>query len=281
MSGYSGNSEKEITKYWSNNDLGDLDCLYAEYSTFSFAPHFHEGFAIAIIERGADVFDYRGAERIAAAGDIMLINPSEVHTGHAIDENGWTFRIMYVDPELMRKVRQEITGKTSDIPFFSKSVVRDDATAQRILRLHRALENSTSHLERESLFLLAMTQLVSRHADSKSNIRKTGNEHAAVARAREYFHANACQNITLEELANIAFLSPFHLLRVFREETGITPHAYQTQIRIERAKRLLRDGFSITQTALATGFFDQSHFSKQFKRYVGISPGKFIAKNKI
>ncbi len=277
----SGNKEKEITKYWSNNDLGDVDCLYAEYQTFSFAPHFHEGFAIGVIESGADVFDYRGAERIAAAGDIMLINPAEVHTGHAIDENGWTFRIMYVDPELMRKVRQEITGKSSDIPFFSKTVVRDDATARRILRLHRALENSTSHLERESLFWLAMTQLVTRHADSKTGIQKTGCEHSAVARARDYFHANACKNITLEELAKIAFLSPFHLLRVFRKETGITPHAYQTQIRIEQAKQLLRDGFTITQTALATGFFDQAHFSKQFKRYVGIPPGKFIAEKKI
>lgn len=272
--------KKEITKYWSNNDLGDLECLYAEYLTFSFAPHFHEGFAIGVIESGADVFDYRGAERIAAAGDIMLINPSEVHTGHAIDENGWTFRMMYVDPELMRKVCEELTGKISDIPFFSKTVVRDDSTARRILRLHRALENSDSPLERESLFLLAMMQLISRHADSKTSIQNSGNEHAAVARARDYFHANACQNITLEELAEIAFLSPFHLLRVFRKETGITPHAYQTQIRIERAKRLLRDRFSITQTALATGFFDQAHFSRQFKRYVGISPGKFIAENK-
>lgn len=278
MSDYLG--KKEVAKYWSNEDLGDLECLYAEYLTFSFAPHFHEGFAIGVIENGADVFEYRGAERIAAAGDIMLINPSEVHTGHAIDASGWTFRIMYVDPELLRRVREELTGKPSDIPFFSTTVVSDEATAQHILRLHRALENSASSLERESLFLLAMMQLITRHADSKTDVKKIGREHAAVARARDYFHANACQNITLEELAEIAFLSPFHLLRVFREEIGITPHAYQTQIRIERAKRLLRDSYSITQTALTTGFFDQAHFSKQFKRYVGISPGKFTAGNK-
>jgi len=268
--------QKEIAKYWSAEDLGDLECLYAEYLTFSFAPHFHEGFAIGIVERGADVFDYRGAERIAAAGDIMLINPSEVHTGHAIDASGWTFRIMYVDPELMRRVREELTGKTSDIPFFSKTVVRDDSTARRILRLHRALENSTSHLERESLFMLAMMQLITRHADSKTEVKRTGKEHAAVARAREYFRANTCEDITLTDLANAAFLSPFHLLRVFREETGITPHAYQTQLRIESAKRLLRADFSITQVALATGFFDQPHFSKQFKRYVGVTPRQFL-----
>lgn len=280
MSGYLRKKEKEVAKYWSNNDLGDLECLYAEYLTFSFAPHFHEGFAIGVIESGADVFDYRGAQRIAAAGDIMLINPLEVHTGHAIDENGWTFRIMYVDPELLRRVRAELTGKASDIPFFSKTVVRDDSTARRILRLHRALENSASTLERESLFLLAMMQLITRHADSKTGSQSSGSENSAVVRAREYLRANAKENITLDELANVAFLSPFHLLRVFREETGLPPHAYQTQIRIERAKQLLRDRFSITQTALTTGFFDQAHFSKQFKRHVGISPGKFVAEHK-
>jgi AraC-like DNA-binding protein len=268
-------SAKEFTRYWVAEGLGDLDCLYAEYLTFSFAPHFHEGFAIGVVERGADVFDYRGARQVAAAGDIIIFNPAEVHDGHAADETGWTFRMMYIDPEHLRKVREEITGKSSDIPFFSNSVVSDAETARLLVRLHRALETSVSALERESLFLLAMTQLVTRHADSATTKYKTGNEHAAVARLLEYLHANACQNVKLDELARIAILSPFHLLRVFREETGITPHAYQIQLRVEKAKRLLRDRFTIAEAAQAAGFFDQAHFSKQFKRYVGITPGKF------
>ena len=267
--------EKEIARYWVAEELGDLECLYGEYLTFSFAPHFHEGFAIGVVERGADVFDYRGAKQVAAAGDIIIFNPAEVHDGHAADETGWTFRMMYIDPEHLRKVREEITEKSSDIPFFSKSVVGDAETARFLVRLHRALETPASPLERESMFLLAMTQLVTRHADARTTKNKTGNEHAAVARLLEYLHANACQDVKLDELAKIAFLSPFHLLRVFREETGITPHAYQIQLRIEQAKRLLRDRFTIAEAAHSAGFFDQAHFSKQFKRYVGITPGKF------
>ena len=275
MLGCSSEKRKEIAKYWSAGDLGDLECLYAEYFTFSFAPHFHEGFAIGVVERGADVFDCRGTEQVAAAGDIIIFNPAEVHDGHAADESGWTFRMMYIDPEHLRKVCEEITGRSSDIPFFSKSVVSDAEMARILVRLHRTLETSVSRLERESLFLLAMTQLVTRHADSKITKYKTGNEHAAVARLLEYLRANACQDVNLDELAKIAFLSPFHLLRVFREETGITPHAYQIQLRIEQAKRLLRDRFTIAEAAHSAGFFDQAHFSKQFKRYVGITPGKF------
>jgi AraC-like DNA-binding protein len=266
---------KEVAKYWSAEFLGGLECLYAEYLTFSFAPHFHEGFAIGVVERGADVFDYRGARQVAAAGNIIIFNPAEVHNGHAADETGWTFRMMYIDPEHLRKVREEITGRSSDIPFFSKSVVSDAETARLLVRLHRALETSVSGLERESLFLLAMTQLVARHADSGITKNKTGNEHAAVARLLEYLHANACQDVKLDELAKVAFLSPFHLLRIFREETGITPHAYQIQLRIEKAKRLLRDRSTIAEAAHSAGFFDQAHFSKQFKRHVGITPGQF------
>ncbi len=279
MAGGAKEKRREITKYWSDGGAGDLECLYAEYLTFSFAPHFHDAYAVGVIESGADVFDYRGTKQTAAAGDIMLINPLEVHDGHAADKSGWTFRIMYIKPELLRKVREEITGKSSDVPFFSQTVVRDDLLARQIARLHRALENSVSPLERECLFLSAMNDLLTRHADSRINNGKIGNENASVARVRNYLSANACQNITLDELARIAFLSPFHLLRVFSRKTGLPPHAYQTQIRIERARRLLLGGSTITQVALATGFFDQAHFSKQFKRYVGITPGRFLASN--
>ena len=273
-------TEKETAKYWVADILGGIDCLYGQYFTFSFAPHFHNTHAVGVIERGVNVFDCRGVKRIASAGDIMLLNPAEVHTGEAPDKReGWSFRMLFVDPQLLKHVREEMTGKASDVPFFSEIVVRDDSTARLLLQLHRALENSTSALQSESLFLMVMTQLLTIHADSRINSRKIGNESLAVARTREYLLANARENITLDELARIAFLSPYHLLRVFREETGLPPHAYQTQIRIEQAKQLLRRDLSISQTAQATGFFDQAHFSKQFKRYVGITPGQFLIGN--
>src|ERR1041384_5189888 len=148
-------AEKEIAKYWVADIPGGLDCLYGQYFTFSFAPHFHNSYAVGVVEHGADVFDHRGAQRIASAGEIMLFNPAEVHTGEAADKGkGWSFRMFFVDPELLKNVREQITGKVGDVPFFSAAVIRDDSTARRILQLHRALENSTSTLESECLFLI-------------------------------------------------------------------------------------------------------------------------------
>jgi AraC-like DNA-binding protein len=165
------------------------------------------------------------------------------------------------------------------MPFFSAAVVRNDPAARRILQVHRALENASTPLESECLFLTALTQLLIAHADSRTNSRKIGNERSAVARTREFLLAHARENVALDQLAKVANLSPYHLLRVFRQETGLPPHAYQTQIRIEQAKQLLRRDFTISEAAQVTGFFDQAHFSKQFKRYVGTTPGRFLIAN--
>src|SRR5687768_15731598 len=107
-------TEKEFAKYWSADTFGGLDCLYGKYFTFSFAPHFHNGHAIGVIESGTNVFDYPGKRQFASAGEMMLLNPAEVHTGQAADKRkGWSFRILFVDPELLRTILEGITGKNS------------------------------------------------------------------------------------------------------------------------------------------------------------------------
>ena len=87
-------------------------------------------------------------------------------------------------------------------------------------------------------------------------------------------------SLVLEELAAIAQLSPFHLLRSFKDQLGLPPHAYQIQTRVTRAKHLLRLGMSSIDTALTVGFADQSHFSSNFKRIVGVPPGLYGAVSK-
>jgi AraC-like DNA-binding protein len=175
----------------------------------------------------------------------------------------------------MKQVREEITGKASDVPFSSAAGIRDGSTARHILQLHRALENSTSALESECLFFTALTELLTTHADSRINSQKIGNESVAVARTRKFLLAHARENVTLDRLPQVANLSPYHLLRVFRGETGLPPHAFQTQIRIEQAKQLLRSDFTISETAQVTGFFDQATFQNNSNAMWGLPPDDF------
>ncbi|MDX6281554.1 MAG: hypothetical protein QOH03_2625 [Kribbellaceae bacterium] len=97
----------------------------------------------------------------------------------------------------------------------------------------------------------------------------------AVQVVRGYLEENYAATVSLDELARMVSLSPFHLARLFREEVGMPPHAFQLQLRLTRAKDLLRQGRPVSEVAIETGFFDLSHFTRHFKRHVGISPGRY------
>ena len=100
-------------------------------------------------------------------------------------------------------------------------------------------------------------------------------EKRAIALVCDYLQANHLNNISLTELADIAGVSRFYLSRLFRREKGISLNAYQTQIRIDRAKKLLFQETPIATVAALTGFYDQSHFGYHFKRLIGTTPGNY------
>jgi AraC-like DNA-binding protein len=271
---------REQVKFWHAHELGQLELLHATYITHTFTRHIHNGFAIGIIERGAEEFYYRGADHVAAAGNVVVINPGEVHTGQAVTEAGWTYRMLYPEVALVQRAMVEVTGRPMDIPDFPEPVIQDEYLTQLIRQLHLTLENpATTTLERESRFVSTLVQLINRHA-VRSSLQPPGEEPGAVRQVREYLEAHYFENVLLEQLAAIANLSPFHLVRAFRTEMGLPPHAYLTQIRIERAKTLLAQGWPVAQVAAETGFADQSHLTKRFKGIVGVAPGQYLLHSK-
>ena len=270
----------EQTKFWLAQDVGNVELLRATYITHSFTRHVHEGFAIGIIEGGAEAFYYRGAMHVASAGSIVLINPGEVHTGHAAGQTGWTYRMLYPEADLLRQAASNVAGRPRDIPYFPQPIIKDAYLTGLIRNLHIVLEQSVSPLERQTHFLETLGQLVLRHADDRPSAAPPTGEHRAVKRARTYLEGHYPENVSLIQLAEVSDLSPFHLTRIFSQTVGLPPHAYLTQVRISRAKSLLQQGWSIAQVAFETGFADQSHLTRHFKRIVGVTPGQFILNSK-
>jgi AraC-like DNA-binding protein len=265
----------ERTKFWREPGLNNLELLHASYVTHAFVPHVHEGFAIGVIETGAETFDYRHDRHVAPAGSIVLINPGEPHTGQGLTANGWAYRMLYPEAALLQQVASQWAGHTRDVPFFPQPVIYDDELARRILNLHITLEGSPVKLERESSFWEIFGLLIARHADDCSSLRPVRDDVKSVVKAQDYLNAHFGEDVSLNQLALNVEASPFHLLRTFRRIVGLTPHAYLTQIRVQRAKRLLLSDMSITQVALDTGFSDQSHFTRRFKQIVGVTPGQY------
>jgi AraC-like DNA-binding protein len=268
---------RESATYWHDASLGNLELLKASFVTHAFAPHTHEGFAIGVIELGAETFTYRRQLRVAPAGSIVLINPGEMHTGEALTtEQGWRYRMLYPDAPMLQRAASEVMGHNAGVPFFPEPVVHDARLARLLLYLHAALEAGESQLERESRLLWTMAQLVVRYADDRPSIRPARGEQDLAARVRAHLQQHLSENVTLNDLSREINMSAFHLLRTFRDAAGLPPHAYLNQLRVARAKLLLREGMPIADVALTLGFSDQSHLNRHFKRIVGVTPGQFV-----
>lgn len=266
---------KEHVKFWRDPALQNLEMLSATYITYAFSRHAHEGFGIAIVESGAMEFDYRGATYVAPAGSVVVTHPGEMHTGQAVLETGWTYRTLLPAADWFQQVAADLADGSSPLPYFSSPVIQDRQLNQQLVGLHRVLETSTSPLERKSQFLWGIAQLVRNHASDRPSVKSIGKEQRAVQQIQDYLMAHYDTNQTLDELAHLVDLNPLRLLRTFRKYTGLPPHAYLNHVRVNQAKRLLTAGWSITDAALETGFTDQSHLHRHFKKLVGVTPGQY------
>jgi AraC-like DNA-binding protein len=271
-------SAREEAVLWRDPALHGTELLRATYRTFEFAPHAHETFAIGVTERGAQTFtSRRHREVVMPAGTVAVVNPGEVHTSRAGDARGWSYRMLYPGSDLLRELADDARGRLGGVPFFPSAVIEDPELAERLRSLHRACERSeTPQLERESRLCGFLTDLIIRHAQERSTPVRAATDSGRMRRVCELLDACPAK-VTLRDLAELAGLSSYHFLRVFRQAQGLPPHAYLIQARVRRAQDLLRRGTSAVDVALAAGFVDQSHLTRHFKRLTGVTPGTYAA----
>jgi AraC-like DNA-binding protein len=271
----------ESARLWSVPQLNNLQLMRATYITYTFSRHVHDYYAIGVIESGVQTFSYRKAQHFTPPHGMFLLNPDEPHDGGSATAAGFTYRVIYPDAALMQQIAAEIAGHHREIPFFSESVIDDPALDHAFRRLHVALEGESSALEQESRLLMVLAGLITRYADSRFQTRVLGRERREIARARSYLDEHYEQDVTLDELGQVAALSPYYLVRVFHREVGLPPHAYLASVRIRRAQDLLAAGSPIAEVAYATGFSSQSHLTNTFKRFIGVTPSQYAHQRKI
>ena len=232
-----------------------------------------EEFAIGLIDAGVEQFEYGGGVYRATQGEVVLLDAGQVHTGQGFDERGFGFRMLYVPESTFREIAQPSQCGGSKSLHFRTAVLNNVHATNGLLAAHRSFDSRAPMLEVESRFVNAFAYLLT-VASSWRAPETSASAPATLIEARDYLHENLVRDVSLAELAQIAGLSKFHLLRVFRERFGLTPHAYQLQQRILRAKRLLR-ALPIADVAAQCGFVDQSHLHRVFRSPVGTTPGRY------
>ena len=257
--------------------LEGLEVMSARWVEHSFAPHMHDFYAVSLNYGGRGAFDCRSELRDAAPGTCNLIAPGELHTGHATSGDGWIYRNLYVETPLMTTLLRSLDWHGPLDVKFKVPLVRDTVLAARLAHVFASLIESSSLLQNESLLLSVVARLITDHLVPGHTLSDAGQEHAAVLRVKDWLDANSEQNVSIHSLAGLAGLSPYYLVRAFHRHVGIPPHKYQTGVRINRARKLLTSGAAISEVAYRTGFCDQSHLNRCFKRTLGVTPGKYAA----
>jgi len=262
-------SPTDETHFWRVLRHGDLDFFTATFRKHVFPPHTHETYVVGVTLDGVHSYMHKGVRVRCEAGNICFINPDEVHDG-APDNYGYSYRMTYPSPEFLTSLLREATGRQVGAPKFRLPGVRDPELARVFCEAHRALEGSkdTLHAD-EKLFAFYLTA-IERYAGGLPAITPAGHEPLAIVRTKDYLIAHLPEATDFQELAQHVGLSAWHLIRVFRRATGLTPHAWLVDRRVHQARDLLRAGES-------PSYVDQAHLTRAFKARLGVTPGQYKA----
>jgi len=237
-----------------------------------FPNHFHEYYVIGFIEDGERCLSCRNQEYTIAKGDIVLFNPGDNHACVQSDDGTLDYRGFNITKEVMLDLAEEVTGKR-ELPGFSKTVIFDEEVTCYLHPLHELVMKGSCEFGKEENLLLLISLLIQRYGQPfESCIPECREE---IEKACDFMEQHFADRIYLDQICHYAGLSKSTLLRAFTKSKGFTPYSYLENIRIGKAKKLLEQGVPPIEAAMQTGFFDQSHFTNYFNRFIGLAPGLY------
>ncbi|MBV1825549.1 AraC family transcriptional regulator [Komagataeibacter oboediens] len=256
-------------------DLYGVETLMARYVRQSFKPHAHGEYMFGVIESGMHAVWCRGTMNLVPADTVVTMRPGDVHHGDAGDGSGWDQRMIYISEAGIREILSDIGDREITAPLdFAAAFHRQPEMAKRFVALHAALHGSIGTLTRD-VALDGLMQIVVSGLAQWPVARDRARPDGRILDAIELLRSRVDEDVTLEDLCVVSGLRRRQTIAAFRRHTGLPPHAWHIQQKIERVKRLLRVGMPATQAAAETGFADQSHMTRHFVAIVGMTPGAY------
>jgi AraC-like DNA-binding protein len=248
-----------------------LERIEAFFAGHAFDPHRHDTYAVGLTLSGVQRFTYRGLARDSLAGHAIVLHPDEVHDGRSGVETGFAYRMIYVEPRL---IRDALGGRMRSLPFVPTPVT-DDPRMVVAVGVLAAADRDMEPLEADAA-ILALAEAMAALAGG-ALMRADPVALRAVDRARDLIDAHCDRVVGSAELEQATGMDRWQIARHFRAQLGTSPYRYLTMRRLDRVRAALLAGMPMAEAAVASGFADQSHMTRQFKRAYGVSPGRWRA----
>ncbi|MBV7696800.1 AraC family transcriptional regulator [Streptomyces sp. TRM70350] len=257
--------QREVSA-WRPPVPGVVEVFHAHFTEYAYPMHVHEAWTLLIVDDGAVRYDLDRHEHGTPHDTVTLLPPHVPHNGFAATPHGFRKRVLYLDGSLLT---DDLIGPAVDAPD-----VRDPVLRRRVGQLHGALAAPGDELEAESRLTLVGDRL---RAHLRPRLATTGprTDPALARQLRELLDERVVHGLSLGEAGSLLQAHPAHLVRAFSGAYGIAPHQYLNSRRVERARRLLLAGVRPAEAAAATGFYDQAHLTRHFRRLVGVTPGRY------
>jgi AraC-like DNA-binding protein/mannose-6-phosphate isomerase-like protein (cupin superfamily) len=266
-------ANEHIVAIWRAAGFDSIELHSGSGISQEYPRHWHDELYLCAVMDGAADLHCGGSSLETPPDTLALIPPGEIHANRKFE---CTFRCMFIDGEALRADVEKFTEQAVPEINFRTELIRGARTVERFLRTHRFLEGAESEMARESAVMLFFHLLVSGHSATSLPRARDGNEDFTVLRIRRYLDERYAERVSLQDLSRFTGISPYHLHRSFCRKIGMPPHSYQTQVRIHHARLMLRQGRSISDVASSSGFVDQSHFARHFKKLTGATPGQYV-----
>ena len=237
---------------------GIAEVLHARFTDHAYPMHTHDEWTLLIVDDGVIRYDLDRHQHGAVAAEVTLLPPHVPHDGRAATHDGFRKRVLYLDGSVLPGTVREPS-------------LRDPLLRDRVHRIHEALDDP---FEAESRLAFVRDRLLV-HLRSTPDVARSGRPARLATKLRELLDARVGAGLTLAEAARILRAHPVHLVRSFSATFGLAPHAYLMGRRIDLARRALLDGHAPADVAAMAGFCDQAHLTRQFRRYLGVTPARF------
>ncbi|CAM3804581.1 HTH-type transcriptional activator RhaS [Vibrio aerogenes CECT 7868] len=253
-----------------STEIEQIRLIEADYQTFAFQRHYHLDIHIGLITQGEQKYFYRGAQHRVGQSQISVILPDEVHDGEAA-ANQYSVNVFSIHPDWFSQYFP-VRPASQQLLSFKQSVIDDPVVFNQLCILHQKLrQKNLSRLARDCLPHDGFSTLLNRYGQLRSTAPVALGNHS-LDKIRDFMLSHLDQPVRLQTLADLCHQTPIQLQRQFKAKTGLTPYAWFTRLRLEKALQLIQSGMTGTEVAHQVGFYDQAHFTKAFKRAYGIPP---------
>jgi len=250
--------KKEQVSY---RKIFDAEIFEGTLASHVYPWHFHDSYTVIIIDSGTMKYVFRDDEVVVKAGEVFIVNAFTAHYNGVLNNIDCNYRVMFLPVRLFN-------SKEDNLPctYFDKSVSIN--AYPQISELYESLKTAESDVDYAAITESIADELLTGLAYKTGSLVVNDRVEEAILS----IHQHIDEKLTVAQLADVCNISHFHFQRVFKFATGLTVNAYIQQCRMERSRELLREGIKPAATSLESGFFDHSHFHKQFKKMYALTP---------